>query len=126
MAKITRTHILPSTSELNADKYQNPEIKQSVSDTRKWADKILQFLDSTLRKIAEIPFNQSDFIDVADTGTADTEFTVSHHLDRVPSGFIVTKSDKAVSVYDSGTTWTKTAVYLKCSAANAAITILLF
>ncbi|KKM18803.1 hypothetical protein LCGC14_1662060, partial [marine sediment metagenome] len=26
-------------------------------------------------------------------------------------------------VYDSGTTWTATTIYLKCSAANAAVTL---
>lgn len=62
---------------------------------------------------------------VVTSSTADTQFTVSHGLGAVPIGFIVTKINKGGVVYDSGTTWTDTAIYLKCSAATATMTLFL-
>lgn len=63
---------------------------------------------------------------VSDTGSADTEFNFSHGLGRVPVGFFVTKIDKGGVIYDGGTTWTNTTIYLKCSAANADVTLEVF
>jgi hypothetical protein len=63
---------------------------------------------------------------VADTGTADTEFTVAHGLGRTPVGFIAIRIDRAGIVYDSGTAWDGTNIKLKCSAANAAVTLIIF
>ncbi len=112
--KLQFTQILPPTSGIKDEA------------TKKWADKIIHFLDETFRKVASIPFNRSESLGVASTGTADAEFSITHHLGRVPSGFILTKSDAACAVYDSGTAWTENIVYLKCDTANVAITISLF
>ena len=114
MAKLLRTQLFPATTSIKDEA------------TRSWADKLNHFLDETFRKVAGIPFNQSVSLTVADSGNADTEFSVTHYLGRVPSGFIVTKSDKACSVYDSGTAWTTSTIYLKCDAANVALTIAVF
>lgn len=64
-------------------------------------------------------------VSVTDTGLADAEFAVGHGLKRVPTGFIVINNNKAGVVYDSGTAWTTTYIYLKCSALNATIKIIL-
>lgn len=66
-----------------------------------------------------------EFQVVADTGAADTEFSVTHGLGSIPIGFLVTNIDKGGVIYDSGTAWTTTTIYLKCSAANAAVTVFL-
>jgi hypothetical protein len=63
---------------------------------------------------------------ITDSGVADSQNTVAHTLKRVPAGFVVLKINKGGVVYDSGTAWTDTAIYLKCSAANAAITLLVY
>ena len=63
---------------------------------------------------------------IADSGVANSENTVAHTLKRVPAGYLVFKINKAGVVYDSGTTWTDTNIYIKCSVANCAITLLLF
>jgi len=57
--------------------------------------------------------------------TPDTEDTVAHTIGAVPVGYIVLKQDKAGSLYDSGTAWTSTNVYLKCSVASVTFTIFL-
>ena len=114
MSQIQRTQLLP------------PTVNITDAPTKAWADKITTLLDSNFRKIAQIPFNLSEIVSVADTGSADTEFSVTHHLRHTPSGFIIVLSDKACSCYDSGTAWTNTTVYLKCNAANAEIKVLVF
>lgn len=63
---------------------------------------------------------------VADTGTADTEFTVTHSLKRTPIGFHVINIDQAGIVYNSGTAWTATQIYLKCNINNASISVIVF
>jgi hypothetical protein len=83
-------------------------------------------LSSIFQNISLMPFNRSETLSVANTGTADTEFSVDHHLGRVPDGYILTKSDRAAVVYNGDTANTDGTVYLKCAAANAAITFQLF
>lgn len=65
------------------------------------------------------------FQSVADSGVAGVEFSITHTLGAVPVGFFVTKINKGGIVYDSGTTWTSTTVYFKCTASSAAITVYL-
>ena len=69
--------------------------------------------------------NMSGEFQVVTTSTADTEFTVNHTLGAVPIGYLVLKTNKGGVVYDSGKAWTKTSIYLKCSAASATITLFL-
>ena len=57
---------------------------------------------------------------------ADTEDTIAHTLKRVPTGAILYRTDKAVSLYDGGTAWTATDIYLKANVATAAVEILIF
>lgn len=62
-------------------------------------------------------------VEVADTGVANTAFTVAHALKRIPIGFIMINTDKATSLYASGTAWTSTAIYLKSSVASCSIKV---
>lgn len=62
----------------------------------------------------------------SDTGVADTQFTVTHNLNRIPIGFHVVRQNKAGSFYDSGTAWTTTHIFLKCNVANVAATFFIF
>ena len=68
----------------------------------------------------------SQVIEISDTGSANAENTVAHTLKRVPTGFIVTYIDKAGVVYDSGTAWTNSNIYLKCDVANCNVKVLVF
>lgn len=58
--------------------------------------------------------------------TPDFEDTIGHTIGSVPLGYIVISQDKAGSAYKSstGTAWTSTNIYLKCSVAS--VTFLLF
>lgn len=58
---------------------------------------------------------------------ANTEFSVTHTIGSIPLGYIIVAQDKAGSLYqmdDTGTAWTSTTIYLKCSVAS--VTFLTF
>jgi hypothetical protein len=69
------------------------------------------------------------------TGTSPSSanmlFTVSHNLPYVPIGFIVVRVNANAVIYDGGTSWTAATnsaqgtIYLKCSAASVAFTIII-
>lgn len=65
-------------------------------------------------------------VTVADTGVANTEFTVSHNLKRIPTGFIVTSAVGTGVIYNGASAWTTTAIYLKSTTANNNIKVLVF
>lgn len=69
---------------------------------------------------------RGEVLTVTDSGSANAENTISHTLKRVPTGFIVININKGGVVYDSGTAWTATALYLKCTVANATIKVFVF
>ena len=56
---------------------------------------------------------------------ANTADAVAHTLKRVPIGFLLLKSDKAVSLYDGGTAWTATTLSIKANVASATVTLLI-
>lgn len=66
-----------------------------------------------------------EFQVIADTGTINTEFTVGHTIGSVPIGYLVLKISNGGVIYDSGTTWTSSNIYLKSSAANSLVTLFL-
>ena len=68
----------------------------------------------------------ASIVTIADTGSANAENTLAHGLKRVPIGFLVINTNKAVSAYDSGTAWTATNIYLKFNTANCTVKVLIF
>lgn len=59
--------------------------------------------------------------------TPNTEDTISHTVGSIPLGYIVVSQDKAGSIFQqagTGTAWTSTNIYVKCSVAS--VTFLLF
>ncbi len=58
--------------------------------------------------------------------TPDTEDTVPHSLGRIPVGILVGIPDKAAVVYDSGTDWTTTNLFLKVDTATVTVNIMVF
>jgi len=52
-------------------------------------------------------------------GVANTAFTVTHNLGRIPIGYDVKSIDAAAHIYDSNKAgWTKTQMFLKCDVAT--------
>jgi len=57
---------------------------------------------------------------------ADTEDTVAHGLGKIPTGYFVYSRDKAGVLYDGGTSWTSSNIYVKCNVASVAFKIIVF
>ena len=84
---------------------------------------IRQLIDALMGKLT---FEENIFtweVSIPDAGAANTEITVAHSLQFIPTGYIYTM-DRAGTVYDSNrTSWTSSQIKVKCSTANAAITM---
>lgn len=82
--------------------------------------------DSTQTNPAQYTGNlNGQWANITAPGTPDTEFSVTHELGKVPSFYWV-NADRACSVYqlpDTGTAWTETTIFLKCSVASAKLRI---
>ena len=56
-------------------------------------------------------------------GSANTEFAVTHGLNRIPIGFLPLAVAANAVLYQSTTPWTATTIYLKCSGTSVPYTI---
>lgn len=65
-------------------------------------------------------------VTLTSSATPDDSNTVNHTLGKIPNGYIVYYQNKAGSLYDGGTTWTTTNIYLKCNVASVAYKIIIF
>lgn len=98
-----------------------------ISTRRNRPDETLDTLVKALNNRLSIQENlQAKVLGVADTGTADTEFSVSHGLGQIPTVYIY-NIDRSGIVYDSArATWTENVMKLKCSVANAVLILVVF
>lgn len=84
-------------------------------------------LSSLLNQGLRIPDNfDGALLTFTTNAVADTEDTTAHGLRKVPSYFIPLSSDKGGVLYKSGTAWTATNIYTKCTVATQAVTIFVF
>ena len=97
-------------------------VSQIILDIRRSITELIQALTNRLR----FPDNfQCKLVDVADTGTADTEFIVTHNLGAIPTHYIANVDGGFVYDSDIGN-WTTTEMKLKCSASNASLRLVIF
>src|SRR5262245_21029001 len=61
------------------------------------------------------------WVSYTSNAVANTEDAVTHNLGLVPVGFLVMDQDKAGVFYRSGTAWTSTQIFLKCSLATVVV-----
>ena len=96
----------------------------TFEDVRRSLDKfntnLLKLLNGGLQAVDNV---DSISYAIADSGAADTEIAITHDLGRVPVDVRIKVQDAASIIYDSGTTWTITKVYIKCDTANVAMTL---
>lgn len=103
------------------------------SGYRKLDEDILRYLneqdealDAVLRRGISFADNfNSVYVQFTSHATPDTEFTVSHSLGRIPTGYIPITKDKAADVYNVSAP-TATSLLLKCNASSATIKMLVF
>jgi len=100
------------------------EMMSYISNLNQMLFEFLTNLSTLLSGQLECDNLASYFYASADSGDADTEITITHGLGRIPS-FYLWNIDKAGTVYDSRRDeWTTNVCYIKCSAANAKLNIL--
>lgn len=95
-------------------------------------------VDSQLRNVRRVLMNISFGTGNADGGKniqgwdsgnfltpaiANTEFSVPHNLGYVPTRFQLHYNNTGGVVYDSGTAWTTSMIFLKCTANSANIRV---
>ncbi|HEY4798772.1 MAG TPA: hypothetical protein VII99_06810 [Bacteroidia bacterium] len=68
------------------------------------------------------------FATINDSGPANSQFALTHNLNRIPIGYICIRQDESGSFYDDNTTavWTTTQIFLKSDAAHEAATFFIF
>lgn len=68
------------------------------------------------------------FVTYTSNGVANTEDTIAHTVGSVPIGYLILGQNKAGSLYQlasTGTAWTSTNIYLKCSVASVTFNLFL-
>lgn len=65
------------------------------------------------------------FVTYTSNSFANTEDVVPHSLGSIPVGYIVVKINKGGVIYTSGTAFTSSNVYLKCSTTSTLVTLFL-
>lgn len=71
---------------------------------------------------------QGQFLQITTNGVANTEDNFTHTLSSIPVGYIILWQDKAGSLYQgptTGTAWTSSKIYLKCSVASVTFKLFL-
>lgn len=88
--------------------------------------KIFQHLADIFKNLKLEDNFDGEILEVSDSGNADSEITIAHHLKRIPKYFIVISINKGAVVYKSSTSWTETNIYLKCNVANTAFKVFIW
>jgi len=66
---------------------------------------------------------QGKMIEIADSGAANSSITVTHNLGYIPKFYDVKYSSHATQIFDFGSTWTKTKIFLASSTAHTKLRI---
>lgn len=102
-------------------------LRKLDSDLLVFLEEVLSNLDNILNSGIKFSDNfDGETLSYTSNAIADTEDAVAHTLNRVPIGFIVVDTDKGGVVYRSGTAFTNTNIYLKCSTASTALKVLVY
>lgn len=57
-------------------------------------------------------------------GTANTEFSIAHSLNRIPLTIVGQDTNNGGLLYRSSTPWSKTTIYLKCTVASSVYNVI--
>jgi len=66
---------------------------------------------------------EGTWVSVTTPGTPNTDFTVTHGLDRLPAGFLVMSKAAAVDVYDGSVAATVSQITLKATVGSVAVVL---
>lgn len=119
--------------------FKNPNlpalyVNETTYQLRQYDKDLLFHLNELVRNLDAILNRGIRFQDNVDcrqvsfssSATPNAENTVAHTLGKVPTGYFVYSKDKAAHLYDGGTTWTKTNIYIKSDVASVAFKMIVF
>lgn len=102
---------LPSIFNLGSFGEISSAITRIVDELRRFGDRNIGFLTNL----------KTSYVEVTSPAGANTEFTVTHGLGVIPFMHI-SNGDANGVIYDSRrTSWTSTAIFLKCTGSSVAI-----
>lgn len=118
-------------SNYNKSKYAGPDLDYE-RDIDKDLNNLFLFTQGRVRFGNGTSGNDGEnvsgqFLRITTNAVINTEDTFSHTIGAIPIGYIVLWQDKAGSIYQgptTGTAWTNSNIYLKCSVAS--VSCLLF
>lgn len=113
--------ILPSAFNLNLADLRQLD-RDLMAALGNWSFSLKGILDRGISLTDNLDATVASFTSNA---TPDTEDTVAHSLGRAPTYFLLADINKGAFVYRGPTAFTKTHVYLKTSAASAAVKVIL-
>jgi hypothetical protein len=99
---------------------QDTEHKRFVEDLFKLTLRNISFgtfVDGEDQNIA------GKMIEIADSGVANSSITLTHNLGYVPKFYDVKYMSLATQVFDFGTAWTKTQIFLASSTAHTKLRV---
>lgn len=106
--------------------FPNPRDRQETdfySTTQDFVRQVIKILNRGIRFTDNVDCRS---ISLTTSGTPDASNTIAHTLGKIPIGYIVVYQNKAASLYDGGTTWTDTNIYLKSNVATVNFRIIVF
>lgn len=112
------------------DKFENfEEIVDYLTITNKELNEQLSDIFEEFDGKIEFSNLKHTVIDIADTGSANTDFTVTHNLGRIPTFYFyiinTSTTAKAGIVYKGSLEWTTTTITLRCTVANSVLKVLI-
>lgn len=66
---------------------------------------------------------QGKMVEIADSGLANSVIIVIHNLGYIPKFYDIKYASKATQIFDFGTVWTDTQIFLASSTANTKLRI---
>lgn len=106
----------------------------TIQPTQKSLDSFVQMLKNVYQNLVGVVNGQIGFgdgtnldningswINVVTPVAPNTDFTVNHNLQRIPSGYWIMQKDRAVDVYTGGVPSTSTQLTLRATVASAVI-----
>ena len=121
MSQIEKRINSPDTADLTKE---TPELMRYLKNLNESLMKYSIKVGDIFNKGIRVEDNINGIIQTVTFNVANNEYEISHGLKRVPNGFIILNKSKASDVYDSGTAWTLSSIYLKCDTAGAVVKLI--
>lgn len=103
------------------------DVRQLDNDMLKALSELSINLDSILNQGMRFEDNvDCRLVEVTSHATPGTEFSVSHGLGKVPTGYVIYRRDGAGTVYDGTSADTATTLFLRSDASSVTFKLIVF